>query len=270
MGSQKESSRPRKSAALPSWAKESVSSTEQLMSTFYSTQEPSALPGGEAENTTSPAALASVPDSTPRESTIMREPSFAPIRIALAEDHSDENDHNVQLPQSPFGSAPRETQSNLSVTSVIATANEIDERPETAPRTRSSVPRRRQNLASSKDGWSNEVLVLGAFDTALMELLPGKSSALYKELYLRSHGATPAVKEVRATKQSLSSWSGIANRNTLIKHIQHLLAVRLLKRTMAVGDTEGPLYTVRRLEDVGISKESASAFYERISEKVRT
>ncbi|MCP9495797.1 MAG: hypothetical protein MSG64_15220 [Pyrinomonadaceae bacterium MAG19_C2-C3] len=268
MGSQKESSRPRKSAGLPSWAQESVSSTEQLMSTFYSTQEPLSSSGNKSEKVI-PGEGALIPEPKLQEPTGLREMSSAPIRIALAEDQPEENASGGVLPQSPLAVDLNEARFDLRAASLGAGVEGVSGRTDKAPRTRTSALRRKPNSTSSGQGWSNAVIIPGSYDSALVELLPGKSSVLYKEFYLRTHGANPVVSEVRATKQILSSWSGIANRNTLIKHIQHLIAVRLLNRVMAAGDTEGPLYTVRRLEDVGINKDVAGAFYAQVSEKAK-
>lgn len=256
MGSQKESSRRRKSTGLPSWAQESVSSTEQLMSSFYSTQEPIGVPDSEPGRS---GSLESWRNSNlkMRDSDTFDDSGLAPINISLADDQPDRSDQTeaasvVTPPSTPHGDRK----------SVIDAARDsLGERAEKPSRTRSSALRKRQSVSSTGRGWSSEVLIAGSLDSGLVELLPGKSSALYKEFYLRTHAADPPVKEVRATKQILSSWSGITNRNTLIKHIQHLIAVRLIKRTMAMGDTEGALYTVRRLEDVGIPEEAAKAFY---------
>lgn len=253
MGSQKESSRPRKSAGLPSWAQESVSSTEQLMSSFYSTQEPTAVPDTEP----------GIPDSLEggrasnqmRDSDTFSESGFAPISISLADDQLDRSD------QPDAAATPNTSPIDRKGMIEIGARGGLGEPEERPSRTRPSAPRKKQGVSSLERGWSSQVLIAGSLDSGLVELLPGKSSALYKEFYLHTHAADPPVNEVRVTKQILSSWSGIANRNTLIKHIQHLIAVRLIKRTMAMGDTEGPLYTVRRLEEIGIPEETAEAFY---------
>lgn len=262
MGSQKESLRPRKSAGLPSWAQESVSSTEQLMSSFYSTQEPTTAPGIEPGKSASPEGE-HAPNQKPGDSDAFSKSGFAPLNISLADDQPDRSDQSEVASVATSPSTPPASTYPIDRKTMIeiAARDGLGERAEKPSRTRSAAAHKRQSESSPERGWSSQVLIAGAVDSGLVELLPGKSSALYKEFYLRTHAADPPVTEVRATKQTLSSWSSIANRNTLIKHIQHLIAVRLIKRTMAMGDTEGPMYTVRCLEDVGIPKETAEAFY---------
>jgi len=264
MGSPKESSRPRKFAELPSWAQESVVSTEQLMSSFYSTQEPLTSPDSKLEKVTSAVSEPAV-NQNPGGSIDYRGTNLEPIKIALADEQPDEVVPHEEVPDvSSSNAPPRALHVEHNDRVETAVGKGTVERGERSPRTRASLSRRKSSSSALEQRWNTSMLSIGALDSALVELLPGKSSALYKAFYQRTHGSEPSVKEIRATKQLLSSWSGIANRNTLIKHIQHLVAIRLIKRTMAIGDTDGPLYTVRRLEDVGISKEVAEAFYRQI------
>lgn len=98
-------------------------------------------------------------------------------------------------------------------------------------------------------------------DQQLVDLLPGKSINVYGALYDRTLGAEEQVDEIQARKSEIGKWAGVANRATLIKHLRHLETVGLLTRTLSLGDTNGAVYRVHRLEHVGLGQEAAARFY---------
>lgn len=248
--SQRESSRQRRTGEIPEWGREAVSSTEKLMETFYATS-PGAGSGRErvAEE---PVADRGADGMSPITLSLAEEPAGeGAARPAAA---SGGNGHDAERAGAPGASEEpnrleTETQTRLE-------ADRGDRR------TRTRVPaKRRASLASAERVYMAPPVMIAAMDPAFIELFPGRSLSLYKALYERTLGAEVPVESLNATKQELSAWSGISHRHTLIKHIQHLMAVRLVKRIEIAGDTRGPLYRVRKLEEVGVSPEAAQSFY---------
>ena len=81
-------------------------------------------------------------------------------------------------------------------------------------------------------------------------LFPGSSKKIYDALYLRSRGAHPPRKTVRAARRDFLEWTDIRNIKTVDGHLRYLMGVGLIVRNWELGATEGSEYEVRLPEEL--------------------
>lgn len=81
-------------------------------------------------------------------------------------------------------------------------------------------------------------------------MFPGASKKIYDALYLRSRGAHPPRKSVRASRRDFLDWTDIRNLKTVDGHLRYLMGVGLIVRHWELGSTEGSEYEVRLPEEL--------------------
>jgi hypothetical protein len=90
-------------------------------------------------------------------------------------------------------------------------------------------------------------------------LFPGTSKKLYDALFLRTRGAHPPTRTIKATRTELMKWSGIGSRNTFLAHMRHLTRVGLIIRHFEVGDNNGAVYEICVPEEIDLNSIQPSA-----------